>query len=110
MLLDILLLAGSLEKAIGNSVHVTFGTYGGEDEKTFPFGLKVKAEWLVGKELIRLEQMIPATDLDRARDQKGLEEFLLKAFVRKAREGYMVKLDEIRSKIEQEIRNAGTLR
>lgn len=103
MLLDILLLVGVLEKKIGDAVKITFSSHGGE---TFPNGLKITAEWIVERQVVRLEHVIPATELAQAKSQKDMEEFLLSQFVDRAHVGYYKKLREIRNRIEQEIRNA----
>jgi hypothetical protein len=103
MLLDVLLIIGTLEKAIGNSVKITFAGHGGD---VFPNGLKITAEWIVERQVIKLEHVVPATELAQAKDKEGVEEWILNQFVGKAKLGYERKLHEIRDRIQQEIRNA----
>lgn len=104
MLLDILLMVGTLEKAIGNSVKIAFSTY--ERDAVFPTGLTIMAEWIVERQLIRVQDVIPATELEKANSTTELEAFLLQRFVSKAKAGYEKKLHEMRNRVEQEIRNA----
>jgi hypothetical protein len=103
MLLDVLLIIGTIEKAIGNSVRVSFASHGGD---VFPNGLKITAEWIVERQVIKLEHVIPATELAQAKNRVDLEELILRQFIQKAQRGYEKKLHEIRDRIQQEIRNA----
>jgi hypothetical protein len=105
MLLDILLIIGSIEKAIGDDVRINLSsrTHNGT---RFPTGLKITAEWLVERQLVRLEHIVPVIDLTEANDQTEVEKFILNDFVAKAKAGYLKKLHEMRTQIETEIRNA----
>ena len=105
MLLDILVIAGALEKAIGNSVQITFSTYGG-DTNSFPSRLKITAEWIVERQVIRIYHVLSGSDLERVNNIVAMEELVLSEFVKKAKAGYIKKLQEMKSKIEMEIRNA----
>jgi hypothetical protein len=104
MLLDVLLIVGTLEKSIGNSVKITFSVTG-EDDRSFANGLEIIAEWIVEREVIRLTHIIPALQLADANSQTELESVILVEFVHKAKVGYLKKVSEIRQRMEMEIRN-----
>ena len=104
MLLDILLIIGTLEKSIGNSTHVTLSGYGGGGEH-FPNGLMITAERIVERQVIKLGEVVPAMDLAQANHQKEMEEWILLHFVEKAKAGYMKKFQEMRTRIEKEIQD-----